>query len=258
MRLLARRTGRGPNWRDECPLEDRAAAFGVTLKEAARGKESADMRANRKTVMAKGDAYLTTRPVPPPRPAHPPPDTPEAMRVAAERALAFQRLTREFALGTCVACRETRLNAPYSKGRGGEKIFLMCSSYKKGGFTEKNNAPPTWIDAERQTRYDFPGALTALAISEKILIARLSVTAAIHHLAHVGVASTGHVSKFPKPADSIAADPPRLPPDVTIVRVRHGAANGDAKKKNRFYAVRRKKAMGAPHWLKGEIVTKKT
>ena len=95
------------------------------------------MRANRKTVMAKEEAYLIARPVLPPRPSNPPPDTAEAMRVAAERALAFERIAGGFALGTCVACRETRLGATYRKGRGGEKIWPRCSSDKQGVFTEK-------------------------------------------------------------------------------------------------------------------------
>ena len=93
MRLLARRTGRGPNWRDDAPLEDRASALGITLKEPLRGKEASTMRANRKTLTAKEEAYLSTRPVLPPRPSAPPPDTPEAMRYAAERTLAFGRKT---------------------------------------------------------------------------------------------------------------------------------------------------------------------
>ena len=90
------------------------------------------MRANRKTVMAKEEAYLIARPVLPPRPANPPPDTPEAMRVAVERAIAFERLTGECAHGACVACRGPRLNATYRKGRGGEKICPRCPSDKQG------------------------------------------------------------------------------------------------------------------------------
>ena len=48
----------------------------------------------------------------------------------------------------------------------------------------------------------------------------------------------------------MAAVHPRLPADVTIIRVRRGADGGAAKKQNRLYTVRRKKAMDAPRWLK--------
>ena len=38
--LLARRTGREETWRDECPIEDRAAAIGVALKDHKKAKSS--------------------------------------------------------------------------------------------------------------------------------------------------------------------------------------------------------------------------
>ena len=93
-------------------------------------------------------------------------------------------------------------------------------------------------------RYDIPGVLANLTLAEKLLIARLSVTVTIHHLAHGGVASTGHVTTFPKPVEPMAAVLPRLPSEVTIVRAGRGAASGDAKKQSRLYTVRREKSDG--------------
>ena len=149
MRPLARRTGRGPNWRDESPLRERADAVAVTIKEHAGGKEDAAMRANRKTVLAKEEDYLNTRPALPPPPASPPIDTPEGMRVGAVRALFFERLTGEFAIGTCVArFRETPLNATYRKAKGGQRICLRRQKEKHGVSTVSNNAIPTWRGSE--------------------------------------------------------------------------------------------------------------
>ena len=167
MRLLARRTGRNPDWRDKCPLEERAAAVGVELKLQPNGKEVANIRANKRSALAKEEAYLVARPVLPPMPAAPPPDTPGEMRVGAERALAFERITGEFSLGTCVACRETRLNATYRKSRRGEKICLRCHSDKQVIYTDKNNALPAWRDADGGKHYDVPFALADLAPCRK-------------------------------------------------------------------------------------------
>ena len=47
VRLLVRRTGREPDWRDKCPLEERAIAVGVMLKDPANGRDAANTRANR-------------------------------------------------------------------------------------------------------------------------------------------------------------------------------------------------------------------
>ena len=173
------------------------------------------------------------------------------MRDAADRALSFERRTGEFALGTCGSCMETRLSAKYRKGRGGEKIFARRYADNHGIFTEKNNAIPARRDAHGMVRYDTPCALAGLTLAEKLLIARLSVTVAIHRLAHGGVASAGRVATFPKPVGPMAEVLPRLPSDVTIARARRGATSGDAKKQSRMYTARRKKAMGALYWLKG-------
>ena len=58
------------------------------------------MRANKKNVISKEEAYLNTNDVIPPKPASPPTDTPDAMRAGAESALAFERLAGEFSIGT--------------------------------------------------------------------------------------------------------------------------------------------------------------
>ena len=251
MRLLARRTGRGPDWRDKCPLEERAAAVGVKLKLPPNGKEVANIRANERSVLAKEEAYLVSHPFLPPNPASRLPT--HRARCASgrrERALAFERTTGEFSLGTCVACRETRLNATYRESRGGEKICLMCHSDKQVIYTYKNNAPPTWRDADGGKHYDVPVALSDLTIAEKLLIARLSATVTIQHLSHGGVASTGYVATFPKPVEPMAAVLPRLPSDVAIIRVRRGAAASADKKQNRLYTARRGKGADAIRWRK--------
>ena len=158
----------------------------------------------------------------PRKPVSPPLDTPSAMRAGAESALAFERIAGEFPLGTCIACWETRLNVTYRKGRCGGEICLRRSADKQWIYTEENNALPIWRGADGETHYDAPAALADLTLSEKLLIARLSATVAIHRLAHGGVASPGHVATSPKPVDPMAAALPRLPSDVAIIRVRRG------------------------------------
>ena len=159
--------------------------------------------------MDKEAAYLSASPFLPPRPAPPPPDTPEAMRVSAERALAFGRIKGEFALGSRVACRETRLDATYRKGRGGEKICLGRYADTQGISTEENSAPPTRSDAEWATRYESPFAPTDLALAEKILISRCAETVEIQLPSRGGVASAGRVAAFPNPVDPVEEAPPR-------------------------------------------------
>ena len=100
-------------------------------------------------------------------------------------------------------------------------------------------------------RYDLPSAPADIALAGKLLIARLSVTVTIHHLAHGGAASAGRVATFPKPVELMEAALPRFPAGVTTVRARRGAKAGLASKKNGLYAVRREKVLDAMRWLKG-------
>ena len=80
-----------------------------------------------------------------------------------------------------------------------------------GLLTEKNSAAPVWRDASGGKHYDDPDVLKCLTLAEKLLIARLSVAVTIHHLAHGGVASAGHVATSPKPVEAMAAVPPKTP-----------------------------------------------
>ena len=131
-----------------------------------------------------------------------------------------------------------------------KKTCRICEGDKAGLFTEKNNAIPVWRDASGAKHHDAPDVPKCLTLAEKLLIARLSVAAAIHRLAHGGVASAGHVATFPNPAEPMAAVLPSLPSGVTFVRVRRGAtARADARQ-NRLYTVRASKGIDALRWLK--------
>ena len=49
------------------------------------------------------------------------------------------------------------------KGRDGGKICNKCFADKQGIFTEKNNATPTWRDAQGAVRYDIPDVLSLIS-----------------------------------------------------------------------------------------------
>ena len=234
------------------PLADRAAASGAKLKEQAAWKYDASTRVNRKTALTKEAAYLKTRPSPQPPPASPPIDTPGELRGCAERALAFERLTVEVPIGARAECKEARLSAIYSDSKDGWVIAPVARKISTA-FTERNNALPTWRDADGLARYEIPVALTDLTLAGALLILWLSVTATIQHPAHGGVASTGHVASPPKPIDPISAVRPRLPDETIIVSVRRGETEGLTRKKNMLYYERREKVLDAMRWMREHI-----
>ena len=92
---------------------------------------------------AKQEAYLNIHPETPPPPASPPLGAPEALRVGAERALLLDRIDGEFAIGTCSACKETRLGATNRRKKDGLTLSIRCQKSDHGVFTGRNNAIPT-------------------------------------------------------------------------------------------------------------------
>ena len=117
-------------------------------------------------------------------------------------------------------------------------------------YTEENNAIPLWRDPIGAKHYDVPDVLAAPTLAANLLIARLSVAGTIHHMAHGGVSSAGHVDTFPNPVELIAASLSRPPSEVTIARVRRGATARAAAKQNRLYTVRASKVIYALRWPK--------
>ena len=95
--------------------------------------------------------------------------------------------------------------------------------------TGGNNALPTWRGAEVEAQYDGRGALADIALSEKLLISRMSATVAMRHLAHGGIACARQFVAFPKPVEQAAGISPRFPSDAPIARARRGATSGGAK-----------------------------
>ena len=139
MRLLSMRTGRPAGWRDTCPLEERASAVGVSPKTPGRGKEAATRRDKIREVPDREDAHLRTRPVLPPPPVAPPPDTPCDMLDGAARALAFEMATGSFAIGARSRCRETRLNASYFREGQEDHICRRCKMLPRASYTCRND-----------------------------------------------------------------------------------------------------------------------
>ena len=142
----------------------------------------------------------------------------------------------------------------YRRAKDGQKIRLRRQKDNQCVFADRNNAIPTWRDSDGGSaqRPSFR-APRHRAIGEATYKERISVTETIRLLAHGGLARDGHVATFPKLADPMAEVLPRFPSGVAISRVRRGATEGMARKKNRLYAARRAEVLDALHWLKGAI-----
>ena len=136
----------------------------------------------------------------------------------------------------------------FGRGRGG--FVSKCVGGKAGLYTEKNNAIPLWRDPSGAKNYDAANVLAALALSETLLIARLSLAVTIHHLAHGGGASAGDVATSPKPVAPYSIFLSMTPSEAAIAQVRRGATARSAAGRNRLRAVRASKVIDSLRRLK--------
>jgi len=92
-----------------------------------------------------------------------------------------------------------------------------------------------------ETKYDVPSELSTLRIGEKFLIQMISVFVPIHHLKAGQTGMQGHVCAFPQRIDQVCYTLPRMPQDVSLIRVikKYKDSDGIVDSKNIFYQERK-------------------
>jgi hypothetical protein len=147
----------------------------------------------------------------------------------------------------CKICRQRRLNLVTRNG-----ICVRCINEKdENKFTHKNNALPTWVDADTQkVHYDIPKQLHHLTIAEKLLIQRVSPLVPVIHVKNGCMASRGHVVSFFQDISGLCTVFPKLPSHVTMVKVMRTSVNKEGDTIDRIFLVNRKRVLNALIWLK--------
>jgi hypothetical protein len=85
-------------------------------------------------------------------------------------------------------------------------------------YTHENKALPTWTE-KGEIMYHVPRKLSNLSIAEKLLIQLVSPLIPVIHIKNGILGSRGHIVSFFQDITSIATVLPRLPNEVTIVKV---------------------------------------
>ena len=119
---------------------------------------------------------------------------------------------------------------------------------QKGFRKKKHIAIALRRDASGEAHNDAPSVLPKPTSDAKLLIARLEVCMATHHLAHGGAETNCHFATPPKTMGPMAAGLPRLPSETTIARVRRKTRGGVAGTASRLYAVREANVVGPLNW----------
>jgi len=147
----------------------------------------------------------------------------------------------------CTICHQRKLNMVVKEG--------ICSRCKGehfiNKFTHNNKALPVWIDSEtEQVHYEAPKELKDLSIAEKLLIQKVSPLVPVIHIKNGVMACRGHCVSFFQDISTICKIFPRLPAEVTMVKVIRTSTTKGGDIVDRAFTVNKMKVISALTWLK--------
>jgi hypothetical protein len=132
------------------------------------------------------------------------------------------------------------------------KTENLCSSCAAGGQSNYNytNMLPLWIDEKGEQQFHVPKVLSCLREGEKLLIQQVSVYVPLHHLMYGQLGARGHIVSFPQDITDVCKKLPRLPSDVSLVRVVKHFKLPDGEISSKSFSVRKQEVLQALRWLK--------
>jgi hypothetical protein len=114
----------------------------------------------------------------------------------------------------------------------------------------KENLLPVWYDEKGRPRFDQPKELTSLRLGEQLLIQMAAPYVPLVHIKNGTLGIRGHVCSFPQRIADIANKLPRLPADVTHVKMVRSFRNEDNEIGTKAFVIRRHVVLRALRWLK--------
>ena len=160
----------------------------------------------------------------------------------------FESTMTQLSYKKCDICHQRRLKIIVTDG-----VCSRCKS-QKGNYTfcHGNKTLPTWIQ-NNIIKYSVPPELQNLTIAEKLLIQRVSPLIPVIHIKNGSVGSRGHVVSFYQDISGICNELPKLPSDVSVVKVLRSGITGKGENVSRTLTVNRCRVINALRWLKTTI-----
>lgn len=157
----------------------------------------------------------------------------------------FESKVQELKLAHCIICRQVRLGMQTTNN-----VCSRCNSSKTIPlFGHQNKALPIWMKGD-QVMYELPQELSHLSMAEKLLIQRVSPLVPVIHIKNGILGVRGHIVSFFQDISSIATVLPRLPSEVTIVKVVRDSKSRCGNQVKKVFTVNRRKVLSALVWLK--------
>ena len=109
---------------------------------------------------------------------------------------------------------------------------------------------PLWEDDNNVKQYHVPDELKCLREGEKLLIQQISMYVPLHHLKYGQLGAQGHIVSFPQDISTVCNILPRLPSDVSLIRVVKHFKLSDGECSSKSFSIRKQQVLEALLWLK--------
>ena len=109
---------------------------------------------------------------------------------------------------------------------------------------------PLWEDELKVPQYHVPNELKCLREGEKLLIQQISMYVPLHHLMYGQLGARGHIVSFPQDLSDICRELPRLPSNVSLIRVVKHFKLSDGELSSKSFSIRKIEVLNALKWLK--------
>jgi hypothetical protein len=163
----------------------------------------------------------------------------------------FEKQIQDLHFVKCDICKSVSLYLNIKQqDENGNNICTECFKSKLMTKPESDRGLPVWIDDNQDIHYELPLELTVLTEGEKLLIQQVSAYIPLHHLKFGQIGAKGHSCAFPQYVQDICDILPRLPSDVTLLKVLRNYKNKDQTISTKSFKIRRYVVLAALHWLK--------
>ena len=160
----------------------------------------------------------------------------------------FEKRCLEIKQQRCDLCRSVSLRLIISSTVHGN-ICGECKNNKVWQYENPDSRLPIWYNDEKIPQYTVPEELSCLREAEKLLISQVSVYIPLQHLSLGQLGAKGHVCCFEKDLSDICTTLPRLPSDVTVVRILRKFTNDEGEVTSKAFSIRKKEVLDALRWL---------
>ena len=161
--------------------------------------------------------------------------------------LEFENQCKHIEHTRCIQCNRLSL---MNQIRLSDHLCNDCINSRKQSLAVTPDDLLITYQEGNETKYDVPSELSTLRIGEKILIQMISVFVPIHHLKAGQTGMKGHVCAFPQRIDQVCYTLPRMPQDVSLIRVIKKYKDSDGIVDTKTFSIRKEKVLTALRWLK--------